>query len=236
MPRKRFPLPKCVELVWGADRLEILDPTWIERITSELETQRKSADAYGVALHEPYSASQERIQQAMTGRTTVREAANGFLKPTTQPPVAAEALRFFLGLELPASLNFKSSWMRSGTRITAVHAMFEQYSFNGDVLALHWIFSGFQLYSTHQIGSAYYRPFSSTIENIVERRLLTGQWVRWSFDGASTPPKGRSWSGHRRYFALGESGISRLGSDEDDLWPVYDNNDEDDDSEAQVAK
>ena len=100
--------------------------------------------------------------------------------------------------------------------------MFEQ-------LVLCWKFSGYQLYASHHIGEAQYRPYRTESRGDIERRLLSGQWVRWGFDGASIPPAGRRWSSSRRTFIFNASGIHRVGVNDFDLETEYTDLDDDDD-------
>lgn len=235
MPRTSSRLPKRITLAWGRDELEIDDPIWIAKIVQDIERNGRSDEDGGARLVEPHSRRLERLDAAMGCSRYVAPGAPakqiGYQAPDHQGSVAVEALKEFLGLELPVALNFTTGWNdRSGCRMSAVDTFFKPSWRNYDWpydLELCWMFRGYQLYATHQVGTALYRPYRSGDEGHVERRLLNGQWVRWGFDGASTPPAGRHWSSKKRTFILTASGIQRVGQDDSDLEPEYDDSEDD---------
>ena len=247
MPRASPPLPKRITLVWGHDRLEVDDPIWIEKIAQEMAKDTRPNEDVRVDLSWPRSRRLERIHANLVAMglhsgykdPDAPQADMGYQAPEQQDGVVAvEALRVFLGLEMPVALNFTSSTGRSEHRISAVHTAFRpcwhQYR-TPDVIEVHWIFSGYQLYASHQIGSAQFRPFRTETMGHIERRLLSGQWVRWGFDGASTPPPGRQWSWDRRKFILADNGIQRIGGSDSDLMPEYDDREFNDDAEDGIS-
>ena len=242
MPQATSRLPKRISLAWGSDQLEIDDPIWIAKIVKEMARKSQPAEDFRISLLEPRSRMHERIEANLEasgfGSRYVDPHAppnqTGYQPPEKQGPVAAEALRVFLGLELPLALNFTDGWGRSQHRMSAVHIAFREcwnYSMH-DELNLSWMFNGYQLYATHQIGTAHFRPYPSEAMGHIERRLLNGQWVRWGFDGGLTAPAGRHWSSNRRTFILAANGIQRVGWDDADLEPEHDDLEaEDDDAE-----
>lgn len=238
MPRASSYLPRLIRLAWGHDRLEVDDPIWIAKIVQEMAQNRHSVDDDCVRLFEPHSRRLERLDASLeasgfSSRYVDPEATpnqTGYQVPEEQGPVAAEALRVFLGLEMPVALNFTDDRGRSGHRMSAVYTAFRRCRRDyimPDELNLCWMFSGYQLYANHQIGTAQYRPYPTEDRGHIERRLLNGQWVRLGFDGASTPPAGRHWSWNRRTFVLAASGIQRVGGGDSDLAPEYDDNEGD---------
>lgn len=238
MPRASSSVPSLIRLAWGRDRLEVDDPIWIAKILQEMAQNRHPADDVGVRLFEPHSRMLERLDASLeasgfSSRYVDPEATPnqiGYQVPEEQGPAAAEALRAFLGLEMPVALNFIDDRGRSEHRMSAVHTAFRRCrrgSIMPDELNLCWMFSGYQLYANHQIGTVQYRPYPTEDRGHIERRLLNGQWVRLGFDGASTPPAGRHWSWHRRTFVLAASGIQRVGGADLDLAPEYDDNEGD---------
>lgn len=243
MPQASSRLPKRIRLVWGRDRLEVDDPIWIAKIVQEMAQNSQPAENVGIRLFEPHSRMLERMDASLeasgfASRYVDPEAPPdqiGFQAPEQQGPVAAEALKVFLGLEMPVALNFTSYSGRSEHRMSAVHTAFRRSRHNynmPDELNLCWMFNGYQLYANHQIGTAQVRPYPTEAMSHIERRLLNGQWVRWGFDGASTPPAGRHWSSNRRTFILAASGIHRVGLVDSDLEPVYDDREAEDDAEG----
>lgn len=242
MLRASSRLPKRITLIWGSDRLEVGEPAWIEKIVHEMGQNSPSAEDGRIDLFEPRSRMVERMEVNLGFASRSRDLKAlpnqaGYQAPEQQGPVAAEALRVFLGLELPIALNFKGLWNRSEHRMSAVHTAFRQswahYNMP-DELNLCWMFSGYQLYANHQIGTAQVRPYPAEGMKHIERRLLNGQWVRWGFDGASTPPSGRHWSSRRRTFILTANGIQRVGSGDSDLEPEYDDREADEDAEGGI--
>lgn len=237
-------LPKRITLIWGSDRLEVGDPAWIAKIVHEMAQNSPSIEDGRINLFEPRSRMIERMEvnlgfasRSMDSKALPSQA--GYQAPEQQGPVAAEALRVFLGLELPVALNFKGLGNRSGHRMSAVHTAFRRSRFHyntPDELYLCWTFSGYQLYSTHQIGTAQVWPFPTEGMKYIERRLLNGQWVRWGFDGASTPPSGRHWSSRRRTFIFTANGIQRVDSGDSDLEPEYDDREADEDTEGGTSQ
>lgn len=231
MPPASSRLPRLITLVWGCDRLQVDDPIWIAKIMQEMANASPPRDDYSQRLCEPRSRMHERIDAAMGFRSSHDqeedpETQMGYQAPEQQGPVAAEALKVFLGLELPVALNFTSYSGRSEHRMSAVDTYFEpgwmHYS-KPDELEFHWAFRGYQLYASHHIGQAQRRPYRTDgAMGHIERRLLNGQWIRWGFDGASTPPSGRHWSTSWRTFVLAPNGIQRVGDSESDLNPEYD--------------
>jgi hypothetical protein len=241
MPQAASRLPKRITLAWGPDRLEVDDPIWIAKIVKEMEQNSQSADDGRIELYEPRSRMRERMDANLQARGLLTRYVDpeappdqiGYQPPEQQLPVAAEALKEFLGLELPIALNFTGLSGRSERRMSAVHVALRQclrYRMS-DELNLCWQFSGYQLYATHYIGPAYFRPYHTDAMGNIERRLLNGQWVRWGFDGASPLPAGRHWSSYRRTFILAANGIQRVGRADSDLEPEYDDSDGDDDAE-----
>ncbi|TCV51361.1 hypothetical protein [Pseudomonas sp. 460] len=241
MPRASSRLPKRITLHWGSDRLEVDDPTWIRKIVQEMAQNSPSAENEGICLFEPHSRRLERMEASLEASGFASRYVDpkappklfGYEAPEEQGPVAVEALRVFLGLELPVALNFTDYNGRSTHRMSAVHTFFRQsWHYRVlDELNLCWMFNGYQLYANHQIGTMQYRPFPSEGMGHIERRLLNAQWVRLGFDGASTPPAGRHWSWHRRTFVLAANGIQRIGRDDLDLEPEYDDREVEDDAE-----
>jgi hypothetical protein len=242
MPKASARLPKRITLVWGHDRLEVDDPIWIAKIVQEMEiNSERDTEDVGLRLEEPRSRMSERIDASLQASELLSfyvdpetpPKPTGYQAPENQGPVAAEALRVFLGLELPVALNFTYSWGRSGHRMSAVHTAFtpcRSYSML-DELELCWMFNGYQLYANHQISAAHFRPCSTEVMCHIERRLLSAQWVRWGFDGASNPPARRHWSSNRRTFVLADDGIQQVGREDSDLEPEYDDRENEDDGE-----
>ncbi|MNY19633.1 hypothetical protein D3C86_1530750 [compost metagenome] len=241
MPRASPRLPTRITLAWGPDRLEVDDPIWIAKIVQELAQNSQPAEDDRIRLSEPRSRRIERMDANLEANgfgpsyldPKARPNQTGYQPPEKQGPVAAEALWEFLGLELPLALNFTDGWGRSEHRMCAVHIAFRQcrrYNLPNE-LNLSWMFNGYQLYATHQIGTAQVRPYPTEGMGHIERRLLNGKWVRWGFDGASTPPAGRHCSWNRRTFILAANGIQRLGRDDSDLEPEYDDREAEDNVE-----
>ena len=247
MPQASNRLPKRITLVWGCDRLEVDDPTWIAKIVQEMANESHSTDDYSQRLCEPRSRMHERIEADLVAMglsscdedSEDSETQMGYQAPEQQGHVASEALKVFLGLELPVALNFTSYTGRSEHRMSAVDTYFEpgwmHYS-KPDELEFHWVFKGYQLYASHHIGQAQRRPYRTDGGmGHIERRLLTGQWVRWGFDGASTLPPGRNWSTNWRTFIFGPSGIQRVGDSDSDLRPEYDDRKYENDAEDGIS-
>lgn len=228
MPQASSRLPKLITLVWGRDRLEVDDPLWIAKIMQEMELNSEHAERVGRELSWPRSRMRERMDSNLTAMGfhsshEESDAQMGYQPPNQQGPVAIEALKAFLGLQLPVALNFTSYTGRSEHRMSAVHTAFglcRHFRMHNEI-ELEWMFSGYQLYASHHIGSAHLRPYGTGGMGHLERRLLNGQWVRWGFDGASTPPPGRHWSSNRRMFILEPSGIQRVNQSDADLEPEY---------------
>lgn len=222
-------LPKCISLSWGRDRLYVEDQTWIAKIVQEMEGNGQHAENVRCELSEPRSRVSERLDADLRAFGLLSshsfpdapEVQGGFQVPEQHGPVAAEALSVFLGLELPAALNFIDSWGRSEQRVTAVHTYFSQCWSHTHELSLCWMFNGYQLYATHHIGAARFRPYCTETTGLIERRLLNGRWVRWGFDGATTLPTGRNWSFDRRLFHLNGGVIQRIDQSASDLMPTY---------------
>lgn len=245
MPQASSHLPKRITLTWGRDRLEVDDPIWIAKIVQEMEHNSQPAEDDWIRLREPRSRMHERMDASLEGRGFASLYVDpnappnriGYQAPEQQGPVAAEALKVFLGLEMPVALNFTSFSGRSEHRMSAVHIAFRQswHHYNmPDELNLCWMFNGYQLYANHQIGTAQVRPYPTEAMAHIERRLLNGQWVHWGFDGASLPPAGRRWSSNRRTFILSASGIHRVGLGDSDLEAVYDDRGLEDDAEEEI--
>lgn len=198
MSRDTGQLPKLVTLTWGFDLIHIEDPTWIAKIVQEVAKDCHPEDDYysWARLPEPRSLRDERIEaqmQAAFGHTPDCEGhetydnLTGYHPPHDQSPVAAEALRKFIGVQMPIALNFNSRRGRSEHRLSAVHAKFEvcrSYSFQ-DQLKLCWSFSGYQLYANHDVGTGHLRRYWTDTSGFIERRRLNGRWVRLGFGGAS---------------------------------------------------
>lgn len=238
MPQASYSQLKSITLVWGRDRLQVDDPIWIAKIVQEMAKDGQPTEDVRVDLSWPRSRRDERIHVAMGFHSGYEnpeapQAEIGYQAPEQQDGVAAEALRVFLGLEMPVALNFTSYTGRSEHRLSAVHTAFRPcwHYRTPDELDVQWMFSGYQLYASHQVGSAHTWPYGTESMGHIERRLLNGRWVRWGFDGASNPPPGRQWSQNRRLFILAPSGIQRIGQGDSDLWPEYDDNELDDDVE-----
>lgn len=244
MPQASSHLPERITLVWGCDRLEVDDPIWIAKIVQSMAKNRQPNEDVRVDLSWPRSRRHERIHADLVAMglhpghedPEDPQAEIGYQAPEQQNEVAVEALKVFLGLEMPVALNYTRSG-RSQHRISAVHTSFRTcWSYRqSDGLEVEWMFSGYQLYASHHIGSANFRPYGTDSMGHIERRLLNGQWVRWGFDGASTPPPGRHWSSNRRLFILAPSGIQRIGQSDSDLWPEYDDNEFDNDVEEGMS-
>jgi hypothetical protein len=238
-------MPRLITLVWGSDRLRIDDPIWIEKIVHEMTQSTLADEKFGVDLSWPRSRMHERMEAnliAMGLRSShedseASEIQMGYQAPEHQGPVSAEALRVFLGLELPVALNFTSTWGNSKHRMSAVHTYFSPCWRNSllDELDVHWMLNGYQLYASHQIGSAHRRPHGTESMGYIERRLLNGQWVRWGFDGALSLPSGRRWSTNWREFILEASGIQRIGLSDSDLMPEYDESEFEEDREDGIS-
>jgi hypothetical protein len=240
MPEQSPYQPMRIELVWGRDRLVVDDPTWIAKISQEIAKDSQTSEPIWPDLGEPRSRKHERMEAefvALGLHSSYEEPESrqaGYQAPN-QNTVASEALKAFLGLELPVALNFTGYTGRSEHRVSAVHAAFRPcWGLRSEalVLQLGWMLSGYQLYASHHIGSPYFRPYST--ENNgghIERRLLNGQWVRWGFDGASSPPPGRRWSSNKRYFYLAPGGIQRIYESDSDLRPEYEEHEFDNDTE-----
>lgn len=240
MPQADSRLPKRITLAWGTDRLEVDDPIWIAKIVQEMAQNCQPAQNVRIHLSEPRSRMRERMDASINasgfGSRYVDPNAplkqTGYQVPEAQSPVAAEALKVFLGLELPVALSFthRLGSTRSEHRMSAVHTAFRQcwHYCRLDELNLCWMFSGYQLYATHQIGEAHVRPYPTETMGNIERRLLNGQWVRWGFDIASPPLAGLHWSSERRAYILGTRDIEQPGLGDSDLEP------EDDDNERKV--
>lgn len=245
MPQASSHLPKRITLVWGRDRLEVDDPLWIAKIVQSMAKDPQPTEEFRVDLSWPRSRRHERIHADLVamglhpGHEDLEDpqAEIGYQAPEQQDGVAVEALRVFLGLEMPVALNFTRYSGRSEHRLSAVHTAFRRcwYYRKPDELELEWMFSGYQLYASHHIGTAHTWPYGTDCMGHIERRLLNGQWVRWGFDGASTPPPGRHWSSDTRLFILAPSGIQRIGQSDSDLWPELDDNDFDNDVEEGMS-
>lgn len=241
MPRASPRLPTRITLAWGPDRLEVDDPIWIAKIVEELAQNSQPGEYDRIPLSEPRSLRLERIDASLQASGYISSYVDpedppkqaGYQPPQKQGPVAAEALREFLGLELPLAVNFTDSRGRSTHRMCAVHIAFRQsWHYNlPNELNLCWMFSGYQLYTTHHIGTAQVRPFPTEGMDHIERRLLNGKWVRWGFDGPSPRPEGRHCSWDRRTFILAANGIQRVGRDDTDLEPEYDDPEDEDNAE-----
>lgn len=227
MPHASTRLPRRITLCWGHDRLEVDDPIWIAKIVQELAQTSQPDDDFWMLRCEPYSRMNERIDSSLAAHGLGSHYVDpnappkqiGYRVPEHQGPVAAEALRAFLGVELPVALNFTSLRGRSEHRMSAVHTAFRRgwLSSMDDELSLSWIFNGYQLYANHYIGTAHHRPHHTDTMGHIERRLLDGNWARLGFDGVSTPPIGRHWSWNRRNFVLTDSGVQRVEGGESDL-------------------
>jgi hypothetical protein len=245
MPHAASRLPKRITLVWGPDRLEVDDPIWIAKIVQEMRQNSQPAEDGWIRLRDPSSRMRERMDASLQASGLISRYEDpeappdqiGYQAPEQQSPVAAEALKMFLGLELPVALNFTSLSGRSEHRMSAVHTDFKQCWRHSmlDEFVLCWMFNGYQLYATHQIGQAYYRPYHTESIGNIERRLLNGQWVRWGFDGASPLPTGRHWSSNRRTFILEASGIQRVGLGDSAPEPVYDDREVENDAEDGIT-
>jgi hypothetical protein len=247
MPQANSNLPKRITLVWGRDRLEVDEPIWIAKIVQSMAKDRQPIEEVKVDLSWPRSRRDERIHADLVAMglhpghedPDAAKAEIGYQPPEHQDGVAVEALRAFLGLQMPVALNFTSYSGRSEHRMSAVDTFFEpgwmHYS-KPDELEFHWAFRGYQLYASHHIGQAQRRPYRTDgAMGHIERRLLNGQWIRWGFDGASTPPLGRRWSSDRRLFILAPSGIQRIGQSDSDLWPECSDNEFDNDVEEGMS-
>jgi hypothetical protein len=242
MPQASSRLPRLITLVWGSDRLQVDDPIWIAKIMQEMANASLPRDDYSKRLSEPRSRMHERIETAMGFRSNHNrkegsETQMGYQAPEQQGPVAAEALKVFLGLELPVALNFTSTWGNSKHRMSAVDTYFSPCWRNSmpDELDVHWMLKGYQLYASHQIGSVHRRPHGTESMGYIERRLLSGQWVRWGFDGALSLPSGRRWSTKWREFILEASVIKRIGLIDSDLMPEYDESEFEEDREDGIS-
>ncbi|MHC5195035.1 hypothetical protein ACYSUW_14870 [Pseudomonas frederiksbergensis] len=237
-------LPKRITLAWGRDRLEVDDPVWIAKIAQAMVQNIEPVEGVRIRLYEPYSRYREimnaRMKTGSFGSLYVPPRAPpdqlGYQTPEQQDPVAAEALKVFLGLELPVALNFTNDSGRSEHRMSAVHTAFRQcwnYS-RPDELNLCWTFIGYQLYATHHIGTVHDWPYATEAMGHIERRLLNGQWVRWGFDGASLLPAGRRWSWYQRRFIWRGNSIQRVDPAHSDLEAVFDDRELEDDTEDGV--
>jgi hypothetical protein len=244
MPQGSSRLPTRITLAWGRDRLLVEDPIWIAKIVQDMAEDIFSTDEVRFYPYEPRSLRNERINASLVaaGLHTAREdseahqAQIGYKAPELRDGAAAEALRVFLGLELPVALNFTNLSGRSEHRMSAVETFFRRCwnCRKTDELELEWVFNGYQLYASHSIGGAHHRPYGTENMGYVERRLLSGQWVHWGFDGASAPPPGRHWSSNFRTFILASSGIQRIGQRDSDLLPEYDHRDFENDVEEGI--
>lgn len=239
MAKSSLLMPKRITLVWGCDRLAVEDPCWIEKIARSVKTLDSPHQEVSAGLSWTRSLRNERIHGELVaaGFHSSRDketdhAQFGYEPPDQTDSVAVEALKVFLGLEMPVALNFTSYSGRSEHRMSAVHASFRpswhSWHLKADELELHWILSGYQLYASHEIGQPHRHPHRTEGSGHIERRLLTGQWVRWGFDGASSPPPGRQWSTNRRSFTLTPGGIQRVGRSDLDLLSEYDESGYDD--------
>lgn len=213
-------VPKYLSLVWGSDKLQILDAAWAEALVGELN--RDVEDSY---LESPGSRSDDDFHETMAalGMATLPESVRprvprGFQRPD-QPPVAAAAMKAFLNLELPTALNFVNFWGRSELRLTALRAVLQiSQNFGSDSrehLELTWRLQGFQLYASHHVGRQMRRPVhtSSPFATWIERRGLNGLWAPWSFEGLADLPED-IWERDRmprRKFTLHEGGALALG-------------------------
>lgn len=189
-------------------------------------------------LLEPHSCMRESLNAHLQAAGLISSHRDtkvqmGYQAPEHQGAVAVETLKAFLGLELPIALNF-TDWGRSTHRMSAVHAYlsecYQQHYLTPDLLNVCWTFNGYQLYASHQIGTAHFRRIDTQDRDHIERRLLDGQWVRWGFDGPSTLPAGRKWSSSGRIFFLAASGIQRINQSDSDLRVEYHDQEFDDDA------
>jgi hypothetical protein len=245
MPQASSHLPKRITLVWGRDRLELDDPIWIAKIVQSMVKERQPNEDFRVDLSWPRSRRQERIDLELVAMgchpghqdPEDPQAEIGYEAPEQQDSVAVEALRVFLGLEMPVALNFTSWSGRSEHRLSAVHTAFRLcwHHRKPDEPEVEWMFSGYQLYASHHIGTAHFWPYGTDSMGHIERRLLNGQWVRWGFDGASTPPPGRHWSSDTRRFILAPSGIQRIGQSDSGLSSEYKDDEFDNDVEEGMS-
>lgn len=205
---------------------------WIAKIMGEIAQNSQRAVDIGLRLYEPHSRRRESMETSLQADGYLSSYVDpnappkqmGYQAPEQQGAVASEALRAFLGLELPVALNFTNGWGRSEHRTSAVYAAFRPCRHYGmaDKFDLCWMFNGYQLYASHHIGAAHSFPWLSDVMGHIERRLLNGHWVRCSFDGTLPPPAGRRWSSNKRTFMLAASGIKRIGRTDSDLVPQYD--------------
>lgn len=230
MPKATY--PQRIILSWGLDRLVITDQGWIEKIIHQMPEKIAPYDERSSHLGQPRSLRAERLDaelvasgfRSSNGDSDESYAQVGYEIPDHQNPAAIEALSKFLDLDMPLALNFTSRG-RSTHRMSAVDAYFRPcWRYGGsDEIMLQWMFHGYQLYASHHVGGLHSRPHpTGDLQGDIERRLLNGQWVRWGFDGASTPPPGRQWSRVLRFFQLTPSGIERIGNADSDLMPEFD--------------
>jgi hypothetical protein len=218
MPRVSSQLPKFLNLIWGNDRIEVSDPIWIERILMEAVQNGRPGYPPGddrIGLCEPGSVIHNRPNhnfEVDAGQLKSLSVADqvGYQAPEHQGGVAVEALKVFLGVELPIALSVTVFGERSEHRMSAVRATFclpwDDYIPN----AIQWKFSGYEIHANHQIGAAHNQPLYTDVYGLIERRLLSGQWVCWSFDGASIPPVGQNLPLKSRRFLSTASGTNKV--------------------------
>lgn len=232
MKKSKPPLPRRIELFWGCDRLYVEDPIWIEKIMSEVVEDR---DEHIFHPCEPRSFQDEEICAGIVSQgfssfhydPPSPDRLSGYQPTDHQDGIAGLALKEFLGLELPLALNFTHYSGRSEHRMSAVNVFFRRrWSYGLDTHPqIEWAFMGYQLYASHHISRAYYRPYGTDgMGHIEKRNILTGKWNRWGFDGASSPPPGREWSTNHRFFILSNEGVKRTGQNDSDLSPEDDGN------------
>lgn len=210
--------PLRITLVWGLDELIIEDPDWIKKIIEGMKQDSASIKEDASKLCEPYSRHSERIDALMghharSDGDKCSQSQRGFKTPARKESVAAEALRVFLGLEMPVALNFKGWTGRSEHRMSAIDTTFWQSSRYWEWssnLELQWVFIGYQIYASHEFGSPHYYPYGTSKDGRIERRLLSGHWIDWGFDCASSIPSEPRWPSTRRKFMLTPNGVQRI--------------------------
>lgn len=170
-------MPSKIELKWGTDTLVVDDPIWVDKILSDLGDNSVDDWDDDEPLSDPDSL--EHLDAARHDPSSI-----GYRAPMITDCVAIEALKSFLGLELPVALSVRRAFSSTVDRFTVVSTRFELRDLTPDACVVCWVFRGYHLNNNHRVGSLSWRHIRTHYPGGVDRRLLTGQWVPWSFGGA----------------------------------------------------
>lgn len=162
--------PGKVELKWGTDTLIVEDPAWVEKIIRALHDNSGRDWDEDDLLCDPYCGP--------------NDSGTGYRPPVVTDATAMEALSAFLGLQLPVALSIRWRWDTEVDAFSAVATRFHRLGETADIVTLSWAFKGHRLNKDHSVGSPIFKNILSDSYGGVDRRLLTGKWVPWSFAGA----------------------------------------------------